>query len=182
MTPALQKPLCPEGATILLSLNDPGCKGSMARKLSSMLFSVIKDRAKDPGFGKVYNLYFKYNNPNSKKLAPDFEYMDSDPFFVCTMLDAKLYGGNCAHYGVVEQIRIFGKQGWGVDPANIKCPVFYYHPELDGEIPLACAEHFHKIIPGCELIRWPNVGHSTIVYKTEEIIRALVQGKSVKPS
>ena len=71
-----------------------------------------------------------------------------------------------------EQIRIFGKQGWGVDPANIKCPVFYYHPELDAEIPRACAEHSRRIIPGCQLIDsssgWPGVGHSTIVYHADE--------------
>ena len=107
--------------------------------------------------------------------------MDSNPYFVSNMLDARLYGGNCKNYGVVEQIRIFGKQGWGVDPANIKCPVFYYHPELDGEIPKPVAEHWKSIIPGCQLIEWPNVGHSTIVYHAEEIILALVQGKAVTP-
>ena len=80
---------------------------------------------------------------NDKKLKPDFDFMDSDPFYVCCNLDARLYGSNCPHYGIIEQIRIFGKQGWGVDPANIKCPVFYYHPELDAEIPRACADHFH---------------------------------------
>ena len=108
--------------------------------------------------------------------------MDSDKFCVSAMLDSRLYGGNTAHYGVVEQIRIFGKQGWGVDPANIKCPVFYYHPVLDAEIPRACADHFRKIIPNCELIVWPDIGHSTIVYKSEEIVSALVQGKAAKPS
>ena len=181
MTPALRKPLCPEGATILLSIGDSNCSGSMIRKLMASLFSVISDRTTDPDFAKLYNSYFKYGSPNSNKLAPDFELMDSRPFAVSAMLDARLYGGNCKNYGLVEQIRIFGKQGWGVDPANIKCPVFYYHPELDSEIPRACAEHFQRIIPHMQLIEWPKVGHATIVYHAEEIILALVQGKAVTP-
>ena len=82
----------------------------------------------------------------------------------------------------VERIRIFGKQGWGIDPANIKCPCFIYHPELDAEIPKASNEHHHKNIPGSELIVWPGLGHSTIVYKAPEIILALVQGKAATPS
>ena len=182
MTPALRKPLCPEGFTGLLSMGDNSCMGSMVRKIMSGLFSFVKDRSVDPGLGKAYNMYFKYNSPNSKKFAPDFDFMDSDPFCVSAMLDARLYGGNCANYGVVEQIRIFGKQGWGVDPANIKCPCFIYHPELDAEIPQASNEHHHRNIPGSELIVWPGLGHSTIVYKAPEIILALVQGKAATPN
>ena len=182
MTPALRKPLCPDGMTMVLSISDSSCSGSFIRALLNSFFPVIADRTKDPDFGKTYNTYFKYGKQNDKKLARDFDLMDSEPFWVSNMLDARLYGGNCANYGLVEQIRIFGKQGWGIDPAAIKCPTFLYHPELDQEIPKACAEHLHKLIKGSELIEWPGVGHATIVYKAPEIIAALVQGKAAEPS
>ena len=105
--------------------------------------------------------------------------MDSNPYFVCSSLDARLYGGNCKNYGVVEQIRIFGKQGWGFDPAAIKCPTFIYQGEKDAETPVAAAEHLHSIIAGSELIVMPAIGHVTIMLKAEAIILALVQKKAI---
>ena len=49
-------------------------------------------------------------------------------------------------------MRIFGKQGWGVDPANIKCPTFVYQGGRDQETPMGCAEFHAKVIPGAELV------------------------------
>ena len=74
-------------------------------------------------------------------------------------------------------------QGWGYDAATIKCPTFIYHGKKDAETPLACAELHHKLIKGSELIWMPETslysGHVTILLKAEEIILALVQGKSI---
>jgi len=176
-----RKALCADGSTILLSLADSGCKSSMLRKFMLMVFTTApKDKSVDPGFSSYFKNYFKYGKSNTnKRLGPDFALMDSDPYFVSQLLDAHMYGLNCAHGGVLELIRIFGKQGWGCDPVNIKCPVFIYHAALDDETPLGCAEHHQRIIPGAELVLVPGCGHSTILMKKAEIVLALVQGKSI---
>jgi len=70
MTLALQKPLCPEGATMMLSIGERGCKGGMIRSMMGSMFSVVKDRTKDPGFAKLYNSYFKYNTVHRSELEP----------------------------------------------------------------------------------------------------------------
>ena len=176
-----RKALLPEGATGLLAMGDSGCKGSMMRSFMLKMFSTApKDKSVDPGFGRSYKMYFKYSKANTdKKLGADFAKMDADPYFVSQLIDTHLYGLNCSHGGVVEQIRVFGKQGWGYDPANIKCPAFIYQAALDAETPLGCAEQLKKIIPGAELVLVPECGHSTILMQKAEIVLALVQGKSI---
>ena len=153
----------------------------MFRKMISGFFPMApKDKTVDPGFAKSYRMYFKYGKSNSdKKIGPDLKLMDSDPFFVSQLIDTHMYGLNCAHGGVTEQIRIFGKQGWGVDPTCIKCPAFIYQAELDAETPIGCGKQFEKIIPGAKFVLVPGCGHSTILMKKAEIVQALVQGKSI---
>ena len=182
-TTAQRKRLLPDGFSLLFSINDSTCSGSLVRKLIRMAFpKAPTDRTVDPGFAKQYNRFFKYGTPNSKKLADDFAQMDADPFFVSRELDAHFYGGNCSDFGLVEQIRVFCKQGWGCDPSEIRCPTFIYQGALDAETPLACAEHHKAIIPGAQLVVMPDRGHVTILMRAEEIILALVQGKAVAPS
>ena len=173
--------LCGEGGAATLSMGEPGCAGGLMRAMVNPYFKA-KDTSKDPGFASKYISYFKYGDATGKKHGP-FDAMDSDPFFVSALLDSFLHGVNTNHCGVLELIRIFGKQGWGYDAATIKCPTFIYHGKKDAETPLACAELHHKLIKGSELIWMPETslysGHVTILLKAEEIILALVQGKSI---
>ena len=81
------------------------------------------------------------------------------------------------HCGCVELVRIFGKQGWGFDPAAIKCPTFIYQGKKDAETPVAAAEHLHSIIAGSELVVMEGHGHTTIMMEAPGIIQALVEGR-----
>ena len=178
-TDAERKALCAEGSMALLTLADSGCKSWMMRKVMLAVFSTApKDKSVDPGFAKQYPTYFKANQRNNHKTyGPDFALMDSDPYLVSQLLDAHNYGLNCAHGGPLELIRVYGQQGWGCDPTNIKNPCFIYHGTLDAETPIGCPEHNRRIIPGAQLVRVNNKGHSTILLHKEEIVLALVQGK-----
>ena len=177
-------PLCGEGGTLTLSMGEPNCAGGFMRAMVAPYFKA-KDASKDPGFAKQYVAYFKYGDSTGKKHGP-FDAMDADPFFVSALLDSYLHGVNSNHCGIVELIRAFGKQGWGYDAATIQCPTFIYHGKKDAETPVVCAEHHQKLIKGSELILVPESsrysGHVTILLKAEEIILALVQGKSASLS
>jgi len=169
--------LCGDAGSLTLSIGEPSCTGGLMRAMISPYFKV-KDTRRDPGFAKQYVAYFKYGDASGKKHGP-FQSMDGNGFFVSALLDSWLHGVNSNHCGVVELVRIFGKQGWGCDAASVRCPTFLYQGAKDAETPLACAQLLHRLIKGSELVVLPETGHVTILLKAEEIILALVQKKSI---
>ena len=173
-----QGALCGDGGTMTLSIGEPGCMGGMMRAMMGGYFKV-KDTSKDPGFAKHYVSYFKYGDASGKKYGP-FDAMDRDHFLVSSMLDAFHHGVNCKNCGIIELIRIFGKQGWGYDPSTIQCPTFIYQGEKDVEVPVKQAELINRLVKGSKLVVLPGIGHCTILLQLEEIIKALVQKKSIQ--
>ena len=75
--------------------------------------------------------------------------------------------------------RALSPQGWGCDPAAVRCPTFIYHGVKDAETPPVNAEHLHQLIEGSELVMLPETGHVTILLRAEAIILALVQKKAM---
>ena len=177
--------LCGDAGSMTLSIGESGCMGGMMRSMIAPYFKVLPSTSKDPGFAKKYISYFKYGDASGKKYGP-FEAMDTDPFLVSSLLDSWLHGvnGTGSNCGLTELIRIFGKQGWGYDPATIQCPTFIYHGNKDMESPVKGAEHLHGLIKGSELIVVPETslycGHVTILCKAPEIIQALVEKKKAE--
>ena len=160
-----------------LSMGESSCAGGMMRSMVSPYFKV-KDTSKDPGFGSKYVSYFKYGDASGNKHGP-WTALDKDPFAVSALLDSYWHGVNCNHCGVVELIRIFGKQGWGCDVAAVACPTFIYQGAKDAETPVAAAEFFHKVIKGSELIIMEGHGHMSIMMESGRIIEALVKKEKV---
>jgi len=150
-----------------------GCKAAFVRKVVSSLFVYHPDKARDPGFRQWHNGWLVHSGCTAKSKAA----CNENIFFLTKMCDQLHYGGNCANYGLVEQSRQWG--GPHCYPTKaITCPTFIYHGKEEQAVPPVHAEHLHKLISGSELVVMNDHGHGSIGIEYENIILALVQGKS----
>lgn len=77
--------------------------------------------------------------------------------------------------GAAYEGTLFGR-AWGFRLEEIKFPtIFFWHGELDKEIPVAAAREVAKKITQCKATYYPDEGHiSLIVNHAQEILKALI--------
>jgi pimeloyl-ACP methyl ester carboxylesterase len=75
--------------------------------------------------------------------------------------------------GYAQDIVLQGKP-WSFDTDAIVAPVWIHHGEADIMVPIAHARHTAEIVPGAELVIWPDEGHVSLIRKIPEIAAGLV--------
>ena len=131
----------------------------------------------DFGFAGHSSGGFSYYKSKATGGAP--KEMSTDHFFVTKLLDSELHGMNSITGLCLEMQGLF--LPWSYDIANIKCPCFLYI-EPKGEVPITHAQLNNRLIPGSELIVFPEHGHCSIMMEFEKVVLGLIKGNSVQSS
>ncbi len=89
--------------------------------------------------------------------------------------------------GMVEHIREAYRQGyaaaytdlylvsrsWGIDFAEISCPIFLWHGESDTLVPISPAKAFSKTLPNCRFHAIAGAGH--LLLESDEVGHRIIQ-------
>ena len=84
--------------------------------------------------------------------------------------------GEAFHQGVggfAQDITVQGRP-WAFDPGVIAAPVRVLHSEADTMVPIAHGRHTAEVIPGAELVTWPDHGHVSLMTEIPQLSADLV--------
>lgn len=75
--------------------------------------------------------------------------------------------------GYAQDIVIQGKP-WSFDPRAIVAPAWIHHGEADTLTPVAHGRHTAELVPGAELVTWPDEGHISLIMRIPDLAADLI--------
>eukprot|EP00746_Dinoflagellata_sp_MGD_P015128 gnl/MRDRNA2_/MRDRNA2_133489_c0_seq1.p1 gnl/MRDRNA2_/MRDRNA2_133489_c0~~gnl/MRDRNA2_/MRDRNA2_133489_c0_seq1.p1 ORF type:complete len:350 (-),score=56.59 gnl/MRDRNA2_/MRDRNA2_133489_c0_seq1:29-1078(-) len=138
---------------------------------------VYKDKARDPGFAKMYTDVMKKEDGGSEKR---FKEMD-DPkanFMVAATLDAYFNGNNTSLVFLNDAFRCLGcPEPNLMDTIHIdeKIPIYIFQGDTDRAMPAEVAPCYLDIYPQAKIEILEGHGHSTMFLELDRILRKVCQ-------
>jgi pimeloyl-ACP methyl ester carboxylesterase len=97
-----------------------------------------------------------------------------DPALHAVLLDSaveSLAGGSA---GVALESQLLFVRSWGFSPATVRCPVDLWYGDADTIVPVEMGRHLAQTLPDSRLTVVPGGGHTLVLTRWTDILRALV--------
>ena len=107
------------------------------------------------------------------ELAPADQAALADEVFATALMTAVREAFRQGVNGYAQDIVLEGRP-WSFDPSAIVAPVWILHGEADTLVPIAHGRHTRELIPGAELVTWPDQGHIRLITKIPDLTADLV--------
>jgi pimeloyl-ACP methyl ester carboxylesterase len=107
------------------------------------------------------------------ELAPADQVALADEAFATGLITAVREAFRQGVNGYCQDIVLQGRP-WSFDPSAIVAPLWLLHGEADTVAPIGHGRHTGELIPGAELVTWPDQGHISLIMKIPDLTADLV--------